>query len=214
MQPVRPALILAILLALSGALAAQDSDPHFASARTSAIAHRSVFVHGYLHGYEQGFHAADLDVQLIRPAREVARMPEFKECVGYRPQFGDKKIFHNGYREGFRVGYADGMAQRSFRAIAEIESIATGMAEDDQPSRQFDRGFALGYRSGQQQGLHDGRIQTTYQTPNPACPSDSALPGSGEGFCAAFVSGFRVGYSDGFVNVARAPVVSAEAGSK
>lgn len=203
-----------VMLSCCGAISAQESDPHFAAAPTSAIAHHSVFVHGYLHGYEQGFHEADLDVQLIRQPRNVDKIPEFRQCLGYRTQFGDKKIFHNGYREGFRVGYADGIARRSFRAIPEVESLTSAEEPDPQPNPQFDRGFSLGYRSGQQQGLHDGRSDANYQAPNPACPSDAQNTDAGGDFCKAFVSGFRLGYSDGFVNVAKAPAVSAEAGSK
>ena len=75
----------------------------------------------------------------------------------------------------------------------------------------FDRGFSLGYAAGQRQGLLDGRRDSTFTPPLPACPNVSAPRSRGQNFCSAYDGGYRVGYSDGFVNVARPAAAQVEA---
>jgi hypothetical protein len=218
MRMVRIALLLVSLLFSAGMMTAGEKppDPHYLAQRTSVLARRSVFVHGYLHGYEEGFHLADLDIQMGRSARDISKTKEAREVSGYRHEFGDKRFFEGGYREGLRVGYADGMAGRVFRAINELQALGEMAPQGPkvQPDPAFDRGFSEGYLSGQQQGVQDGRRDVTATPPAAACPATRGQ--EQPSFCAAYVGGYRIGYSDGFTNVARPMVAQAEArgGSK
>jgi hypothetical protein len=203
---LRPALLVATLLAAVLAFAADNApDPHFTANRTSAIVHKSVFVHGYLHGYEQGFHLADLDIQLGRGARDIGKGKEARDADVYRREFGDKRFFERGYREGLRVGYADGMAGRAFRAFTELETIGAiaPQSADTAADPAFDQGFSLGYANGQHQGVQDGRRDASLTPPLPSCPVIAQASAERASFCVAYVGGYRVGYSDGFTNVAR-----------
>ena len=114
---IRSALLATLLLAAVTAAAGNAPDDHYLAARTSALVHKSVFIHGYLHGYELGFHLADIDLQMGRGVRDLGKCKEGRDAVGFRREFGDKRLFEFGYREGVRVGYADGISGRSFRAI-------------------------------------------------------------------------------------------------
>ena len=211
----RSALLAAALLATGIVASAQKKplDPHYTASRTSAIAHKSAFVHGYLHGYEEGFHLADLDVQMGRGARDVGKCKEARALAGYRREFGSKNVFENGFREGVRVGYGDGISGRAFRAVGELDAIgATAMLPvDGRPDASFDQGFATGYTLGQRQGLLDGRRDETLTPPLPACPPQPAKAANQQTFCAAYIGGYRVGYADGFTNVARRGTTQAEA---
>ncbi|MGZ4831389.1 MAG: hypothetical protein ACXVZQ_00585 [Terriglobales bacterium] len=207
---LRSALLVTALLAAGLATAAESADPHYSCPRTGAIARRSAFVHGYLHGYEQGFHLADVDIQLGRSARDIRRAKEAKESEGYRHVFGDKHSFQAGFREGLRVGYADGCAGRAFRAVDQVESLF--LADTGNPSADpvFDRGFSMGYFSGQQRGLEDGRSDVSFSALLPQCPPAPSRGIDRQSFCTAYVGGYRVGYSDGFTNVARPAAAQVE----
>ncbi len=209
----RVAILAAVLLAAIPALAGANSpDPHYLAASTCAIAHKSVFIHGYLHGYEEGFYLGDLDLQVGRSARDISKAREGHDVRGYRHEFGDKHLFEDGYRQGVRVGYADAISGRSFRVIGELKAAMALVpdAAPQGPDPVFDQGFSAGYTSGQHQGVQDGRRAAAFAASQPACP---AAPGAGHNlpdYCAAYLSGYRFGYSDGFVNVRRSPVVQAE----
>jgi hypothetical protein len=211
----RSALLAAALWATAALASAQNRtpDPHYAASRTSAIAHKSAFVHGYLHGYEEGFHLGDLDIQMGRGARHIGKCKEARVLAGYRSEFGNKHVFESGYREGVRVGYGDGISGRAFRAIGELDAIgATAMkAVDGPPDANFDQGFAAGYTLGRRQGLQGGRRGETFTPPLPACPPQPAKAANQQTFCAAYIGGYRVGYADGFTNVAGRGTTQAEA---
>ncbi len=207
----RFALLVAVLIAAASAAAGdKPPDPHFQSARTSAMVHKSVFIHGYLHGYEEGFHFADLDIQMGRSARDIRKCKEARDANGYRNEFGDKGLFEAGYRQGLIVGYADGMAGRAFRALSELQAIAALVSEEAAPNPDptFDSAFSQGYSSGQHQGVQDGRREASYTSPAVPCPGPPN-GGDPQTFCAAYLGGYRLGYSDGFTNVAH-PLIAAE----
>jgi hypothetical protein len=210
----RSALLAGILLLVASIAWAQKApDPHFAAPRTSAIAHKSAFVHGYLHGYEEGFHLADLDIQMGRGVRDISKCKEAREAAGYRREFGSKHIFESGFREGVRVGYADATAGRAFRAVDALKAIGP-VAPDwaqAEPDAAFDQGFSTGYTSGQRRGLEDGHRGETLTPPLTSCPPLPAKAPEQQTYCAAYVGGYRVGYDDGFTNVARRGAVQAEA---
>ena len=211
----RSALLAAALLATAAVASAQKEapDPHYAASRTSAITHKSAFVHGYLHGYEAGFHLADLDIQMGLGVLGILKRKEARVVAGYRREFGNKHSFESGYREGVSVGYGDGISGRAFRAVSELDAIGTGamVAMDDLPDASFDSGFAAGYKLGQRQGLQDGRREETFTSPLPACPPQPAEVPNQQTFCTAYIGGYRVGYADGFTNVARRGTTQAEA---
>ncbi len=180
--------------------------------RTSAIVHRSVFVHGYLHGYEEGFHLADLDLQMGRSMGDVGKRKEAREGFDYRPEFGDKHFFELGYREGLRIGYNDGIAGRNFRAYDQLQEFGDlDPGPDPRPDPAFDEGFSQGYESGQRQGLQDGHSRELSSVPTAACPASPPDGSDEQSFCAAYVSGFHVGYSDAVVNATRPAIQQAEA---
>ena len=192
-------LLLSPLLAT-----AQKTDAHFLATRIAPAAHRSTFIHGYLHGYEEGFHEADFDLHMGRIARgEYAHDPK---PTGYHKQFGPKPMFEAGFHQGFRVGYADAAAGRSFRAIQNVATASAAMSDTGE-TLPYDEGVRMGYAAGQHQGLDDARGQ--HETnPSPACPVTN--DGTKQEFCAAYARGYAMGYSDGFVNQTRTVVAEAK----
>ncbi len=197
------------LLVLGGTyLVSADGPPdwHLSSGPWRALCARSAFAHGYMHGYEQGFHFADLDLQMAHQPRDPATIKEFKSVPGYHEEFGDKNFFVSGYREGFRVGYADGAGGFRFRAVGELRAAALGLpgSGDARPSKKFDEGISAGYAAGRQQGLRDGRTGGSFQEVAVQCRGSIYHPfrRSGDEFCAGYGRGFRLGYADGYVNQA------------
>lgn len=199
--------LVSSLILLSTAAAAQ-TEHHFAATRTTKLAHRSAFLHGYLHGYEQGFHDADLNLQMGRAVAPSDKPKTRKDELGYRHEFGDKRLFESGFRQGYDVGYSDSMAGRSFRAVDTVQEVTPRLAPDSAgaPSRDFDAGFSAGYLSGRHQGLSDARLDSPFALPPSPCPAHRQ---TGQEFCAAYTTGYRMGYSDGYVNQAKTAVAQA-----
>jgi hypothetical protein len=201
-----PFFFLFLLLSTSLVTVAQEKDAHYLTPRIAPTARRSTFIHGYLHGYEEGFHNADFDLHMGRVARGDYA-PEAKPG-GYRKQFGPKRMFESGFREGFRVGYADAAAGRSFRAIQNVEAASeSDTATDVREMLSFDEGIRQGYIAGQHQGLSDARGQHESK-PSPMCPVKSDA--TKQEFCVAYASGYGMGYSDGYVNQAKTVVAEAK----
>ena len=199
--------LLSLLLLFPSLALAQEKDPHFLTPRLATPAHRSAFIHGYMHGYEEGFHEADFDLHMGRISR--GDFGRDHGSVGYHKQFGPKRMFDSGFHEGFRVGYSDAAMGRSFRAIENVIAATGGAAatETATESSAFDQGARLGYLAGQHQGLADARSQHE-ANPSPACPVSDGK--SKEEFCAAYSSGFGIGYADGFVNQTKTVVAAAK----
>ncbi len=155
---------------------------------------RSVFAHGY----EEGCHEGDLDLQMGRPFLAVKSQDRFRKICGYRVDFGDHGSFEEGYRKGYAVGYTDSYAGRNFRAtrllqLAKSQSLSGVNAE---PDRSFNRAFKSGYNRGQQIGLTDGpNAAPLANLDSVACDGISAKTE-----CAAYRQGYRLGYSDGYTN--------------
>ncbi len=202
-------LVTALLTTLTLSAGDKAPDPHFLAPRTSALAHKSVFIHGYLHGYEQGFHLADLDLQLNRGARDVSKNKQARDGFAFRSEFGDRHAFELGYSEGLRSGYADGIAGRTYRALNELggmDDVAQGEA-DLRPDPAFDQGFSEGYASGKHQGLQDSGQHTFSPAAAAPCPVSTPAGNVAQSFCFAYVRGYRVGYDDAATNLP-APVVA------
>jgi hypothetical protein len=152
-----------------------------------------------MHGYEEGFHCGDLDLQMGRSFREVKNQDKFKKPVGYRSEFGDRGSFAEGYKKGYAVGYGDAYSGRNFRAIQLVDQAKTEPATSgERPDYSFDRAFLVGYDAGQRQGLHDGRTNATEESvASVECALGPVQTGE---LCDAYRRGYRLGYSDGFVN--------------
>jgi hypothetical protein len=177
---------------------AQSEDWHMSS-RDLFV--KSAFAHGYMHGYEQGFHNGDIDLQMGRDFRDVKNQAEFKKMTGFRSEYGDKKLFEDGYRVGFLVGYTDCFAGRSFRAVQLLAKTAQSpsAAASAHFDRSFDHAFREGYETGQRQGLADGRVSAAWRANSP-CEPGGELGDITPQYCDAFRDGYRLGYSDGFAN--------------
>lgn len=202
-----------LVLAVAAFTFSSDNPPdwHVTSTPASAICLKSAFVHGYMHGYEQGFHAADLDLQMGRDARDPVKLKEYRDVAGYRNEFGDKHSFAAGYREGVRVGYADAFAGRHFRAVNGLRTAALGLpqAAGIQPNKLFDQGFATGYGAGRQQGLRDGRAGVDFQNVGVTCHGGKFHPfRRTDDYCAGYGRGYGVGYADGYINQAPSTLAS------
>ncbi len=245
-----PFITIGAVLLLLGAclvsLAAETPDPHYASPRTSSVVRQSTFLHGYLHGYEDGYSLADIDLQLAREPRNPAKIKEAHASTGYRDEFGPHRVFDAGFLEGFRVGYADSLAGRVFRAVDVIRRVmdlpVDPVAAAEPPRKPlapqprvphvsalfdqvaphslagllpklldrntlpgaspFDEGFSGGYSSGRRRGLADARSALPFATQTATCPAALSRRNSGSEPCTAYVRGFAMGYSDGYVNVA------------
>ncbi|HXZ81641.1 MAG TPA: hypothetical protein VEG30_17060 [Terriglobales bacterium] len=183
-----------------------QGDAHVTLDRASAFLQKSAFAHGYMHGYEEGFHVADSDLQMYRDFREVKSMEKFRKCIGYRPEYGERHMFDSGYHEGFRVGYFDGYAGRRFRAVEGVRRAAGDLLDHQQmnfhPSHSFDEAVMAGYLTGRTQGLQDGREASSYRSVAGNCSSilDARHAGAGPEYCEAFRRGYQIGYGDGYTN--------------
>lgn len=197
-------LILVFCLCFSFAfIHAQSQDWHLSSDGASTFFLRCPFAHGYMHGYEEGFHRGDLDLQMGRSFQALKKQDGFKKIVGYRKEFGDRNSFDEGYRKGYAVGYTDSYAGRNFRAIQLVEQARADLFLDKAPQRdvQFDEAFVAGYATGQKTGLQDGRAAAGLATLDSiGCSIVPRSPEQKSDICAAYRGGYRVGYSDGYAN--------------
>jgi len=201
------AFLLGLSLAAFGGHAKQTSNVelHLADPHAARLYSQSVFMHGYIHGYEEGFHNADVDIQMAHGFRDVSTLDAYKKVAGYRSSFGDKQIFEAGYRHGFRVGYTDCISGRNFRAIQLLRAAALGLSLTSlSPAARlsFDLGVQEGYIAGENEGLHDGRASLGSRNMVPGCtPLDQNHNQSRDAnYCNGFRRAFLVGYSDGYTN--------------
>jgi len=155
----------------------------------SALYQRSTFAHGFIHGYEQGYHVADLDYHVGRTDRKLNDIREYRDaCSGYHASFGDKNSFRQGYREGFSQGYDDSIHSRNFRAAMAASIVADSLNTYAGSNQELDAGFAAGFVAEQ------ANPQSM-----PACKSGSSL-----GYC----SGFALGAEFAAISSGTSPVIS------
>lgn len=150
-----------------------------------------------MHGYEEGFHEGDLDLQMGRPFRTIKSQDKFKKVCGYRFEFGDHPSFEEGYRKGYAVGYTNSYAGRNFRATQLLElAKSQDQTDTNATPNSFNRAFKYGYTTCQKNGLDDGR------TAVPLANMDSVTCNgiSAKDDCVAYQVGYRLGYSDGYTN--------------
>jgi hypothetical protein len=196
-RSVRFAILTFLLLAAAPLLAQQGSDEHLADT-AGVLYQRSAFAHGYLHGYEQGFHLADLDIQMghLLPGVRIRRESR-EEDPHYRQGYGDKSLFVAGFKLGMRAGYADSIGAVPFRAISEMRSASDGV-DAGPDSKRFDRGFYEGFLNGNLQGEKNTHAADLGAISN-TCRQQHAAdkPADGQQYCDGYTRGFRVGYDDG-----------------
>lgn len=183
-----------LMLGAPGLRAADDC----ASGPAGDAIQQSAFAHGYLHGYEAGFHAGDSDFHLARP-RPPRELREINRPSGYRPEFGARDPYHNGFRGGFVAGYQDSVAGRDFRGF---EIVATLVHSDVKRPKDFDRGSEAGYRAGHTAGAGDLEADGDFDPDKGECPAEPAGERLAEftvAYCAGYTSAYRIGYTDGFL---------------
>ena len=77
----RCALLLGITVCLSGWLTAADLDKQCARGAEKPLLQQSIFAHGFMHGYEDGFRMADSDYQIGRRPRAIETTAQYKRAV-------------------------------------------------------------------------------------------------------------------------------------
>lgn len=188
-----------MLLLVASALPASGAGDDCAAGPAGAVITRSSFAHGYLHGYEAGFHTGDLDFHLARH-RNPRDLREAENVVGYRRDFGARASFSAGFRRGFLAGYEDSVSGRDFRAFTLLAGVS---AADLLRPADFDQGFQDGYKAGDGVGRADLDADSDFDPSRVTCPAkpagDGRLPPSSQGYCAGYVRAYRLGYTDGFV---------------
>jgi hypothetical protein len=195
--------LLLIFTSLGFARGAEQ--PYQEDSFASALDATSVFLHGYVHGYEAGFHNADIDIQMAHGFRDVTTMPEYKKVADCPVNDGDKRVFERGFRQGFRVGYIDGMSGRSFRAVGSLRLAVAGLSTESWSRNRrdsFESGIQEGYYAGESEGLHDGRTLSAFRPMEPGCTAlDQNVPVAKDAdYCDGFRRAYSIGYSDGYTN--------------
>ncbi len=191
--------LVAFFLITGGLLAASAAnlkpDQHLDD-RAGVLYQRSAFAHGYLHGYEDGFHEADQDLHMghLLPGVTVHRERRDTQS-SYRLEFGDRNLFMKGYREGLRAGYDDGVAGREFRAIDDLRAAADGL-DPNRNAMHFDRGFADGYAGGRQQTATQNVTSIDFSYVGSWCREQLKHNESSDQYCDAYTRGYRLGYSE------------------
>ena len=196
--------LLLVLLSATWCMAADPAKPSdwHLTADSEHVFAKSAFLHGYMHGYEDGFHAGDLDLHMLRSFQDVLANGKYRKRDVYRPTFGSRHLFEAGYRSGLRVGYSDAFFERPFRAVAAVDqavSASLPKSENEVPNVYFDDAVATGYKTGQVQGLSDGRSSVAARTLPADCPG-AATSRHRPNTCGAFQFGYRIGYQDGYTN--------------
>ena len=184
---------------------AESSEPerHMNEAGSNVLFARSTFAHGYRHGYEEGYHAGNVDINMGRPAH--TRLSQLHGLsLGYAPQFGPRKSFEAGFREGLKAGYSDGYAGRVFRAVDTLRLVAASLTEAPVPAdprnMYFDQGFSSGYNDGVRPVQSDGasasnsdsRFVNCGQLPSAAEKDQAAR----QSFCQGYERGRLLGHVD------------------
>jgi len=177
-------------------MAAQSSaDNHVTMDSARELYQSSSWAHGYVHGYEKGFHIGDLDLQLAKASRNPEKDDGAK--IRMRSEYGKRKSFLKGFKQGLQVGYADAYSGREFRAFRELRKIA----QDFEPARTTstnddgNRAMDEGYKKGLAAGLYDGRTgrRFTNRADVDPCKKDA-------NYCEFHDRGVQLGYADGYWN--------------
>jgi hypothetical protein len=198
---LRTVFVFFTLTIMAATAFSQATDRHLTSGDSQALFKKSTYAHAYMHGYEDGFHNADVDIHMGRGERSVSQLEDFKACSGYRKEFGDKRFYRDGYRQGFSEGYADGINRRDFRAIAGARKAAVGLtatANDQGVERDFDEAFSRGYASGRKSDadMVRGHAESDYALNLCQSKASHSKNTNSREYCDAFSRGFSLGFFD------------------
>ena len=199
---IRPVNLLIAVSLLGFSLSAiAQTDSHFDDSPAKTLFHRSSWAHGYIHGYEAGFHSGNLDLHLARQIRDPHAVKEYKLAKhAFHKEFGNRSEFEKGYESGFEVGYVDGVTGKDFRAAGEAQLISedlNGLGEPDaKHAAYFDTMLGSGYATGRRIGLNDARARSESSAGKAQCPEQV----NAAQLCGAYRMGYRWGYTDGYSN--------------
>jgi hypothetical protein len=198
-RPVNTLLFISILGFSVMSLA--QTDVHLVESPARNLFQRSAWAHGYIHGYESGFHQGNLDLHMARAIQDPHSVKDYKKSGNaYHSSFGSRPEFQKGYGSGFEVGYLDGFSGREFRAASEanrMSALVNSNEElDSNQAAHLDVLLDSGYLQGRHVGLSDARARLEYSPSVAACPDNAKTQAT----CSAFQAGFRWGYSDGYSN--------------
>lgn len=186
-------MVLSALTFLAGTVAAQ-ADYHLTDDSAHALYQHSSWAHGYVHGYQLGFHEGTIDYHMAHLRRDPRKIKSGNHPKNYyRQEYGDRQLFDHGFKAGFNVGYSDAFAGRDYRAAHEMDRLAT--AAPVSSGSQLDPVLGEGYTAGQRIGLSDGRRAAPFMPQKEQCPLHYSPPQ-----CSGYRLGFQLGYSDGYLN--------------
>jgi hypothetical protein len=175
-------LVSAVAVAGSG-----DVDFHLNSSPDRALFVRSTFAHGFIHGYEEGFHVGDLDLQLGQASRPLNAIPESRQ-TDYRHEFGSHHDFAAGYSIGFSAGYNDAASGHEFHAAQLLGLVAEGMPQAQPAQPVFGEGFTNGVLSGM--AIPSGSAVTPAVVAKACRRSSDSHRADNAIYCDAFARGF------------------------
>jgi hypothetical protein len=199
---IRKTLLILLAAVCASSICLAQIDVHLVDSPGKVLFTHSSWSHGYLHGYESGFHQGNIDLHMSREIRNPHAVKEYKQSGhSYRSHFGSREEFESGFGAGFEVGYLDAASGREFRAASEVirtstDISSTPLADSIVSDRYFDLVLENGYMAGRRKGLNDGRAKSSFDESEATCPQDPKMLD----FCSAYKSGFRWGYSDGYMN--------------
>jgi len=170
------------------------NERHLQPTSVGALFLDSAFAHGYRHGYDQGFHAADIDIHMGRLAQAITKRDLRLSRREYNSSFGNRTHFEQGYQAGFFAGYDDAFAGRDYRASERAKFAASGLLDALPPSRRqyFDDGFASGYASAHVKSVASEGMTLDYV--EQYC-REKLLGSHPAEYCSGFSRGFIFGSS-------------------
>lgn len=170
------------------------SEGHLQPTSIGALFMDSAFAHGFRHGYDQGFHDADLDIHMGRPAHPITKRDFRQAGREYNNSFGNKARFQQGYEAGLSAGYADAFPGGEYQASERARLAASGLSDALPPSRReyFDEGFAGGYASAHIQTVPSKGMTLDYV--EQYC-QEKLLGSHPAEYCSGFSRGFIFGSS-------------------
>ena len=173
------------------------NERHLQPTSVGSLYANSAFAHGYRHGYDEGFHSGDFALQLGRTFDLTSMPKQYRQSAhDYRPLFGSRQSFDEGYRAGFGNGYSDAIAGGEYQVNTRVRMAAAGLsAEVLSPSRRahFDEGVASGYRSAQSPNAPGRDITAEYV--EQYCRKTSSGAYALE-YCSGFSRGYLLGISN------------------
>ena len=185
-------------LTLSGSAGGTRSftlgERHLSTTPVGTLYANSAFAHGYRHGYDEGFHIGDLDLQMGRNPVRFERRKNQQTAHDFDLLFSNKRLFQQGYQAGFQSGYKDAISGSPFRATSRATAAAESLNEILIPNlrQYFDEGFAGGYLSAQ--SIRAPRAHITAEYVEQYCRNESSSHPLE--YCSGFSRGYLFAVAD------------------